>query len=94
MSAVTWYFVIYDILLSLQFGRPRFIEGISSSFTKAAILSAVIAASGDLVRADETKVKVKKPKIKETELGIKYIEVKKGSGAYPAPGDFVVVNYR
>ena len=45
-------------------------------------------------------VKVKKaavksaPKVLETELGIKYIELKKGSGAFPTPNDFVIINYR
>ena len=44
--------------------------------------------------ADEAKVaKVKKPKVKETELGIKYLELKKGEGAYPSEGDYVVINY-
>ena len=37
--------------------------------------------------------KVKKPKVLETDLGIKYIEVKKGSGPYPIAGDLVVINY-
>lgn len=44
-------------------------------------------------------VKVKKavktvPKVLETELGIKYIELKKGSGAFPTPNDYVIINYR
>ena len=44
-------------------------------------------------------VKVKKnaksvPKVLVTELGIKYIELKKGSGAFPTPNDFVIINYR
>jgi hypothetical protein len=34
------------------------------------------------------------PKVLETELGIKYIELKKGSGAFPTPNDFVIINYR
>jgi len=42
--------------------------------------------------ADEVK-KVKKPKVLETELGIKYLELKKGSGPYPNPGDFVIITY-
>jgi FKBP-type peptidyl-prolyl cis-trans isomerase len=29
----------------------------------------------------------------QTDLGIKYIELKKGSGVYPSPGDFVAIDY-
>jgi FKBP-type peptidyl-prolyl cis-trans isomerase len=43
--------------------------------------------------AEEVTKKKKKPKVLETELGIKYIELKKGSGPYPQPGDFVVISY-
>lgn len=34
-----------------------------------------------------------KPVVQETDLGIQYLVSKKGSGAYPNPGDFVVINY-
>lgn len=34
------------------------------------------------------------PKVLETELGIKYIELKKGSGAFPTANDYVIINYR
>ena len=37
--------------------------------------------------------KVKKVKVKETENGIKYIDVKIGEGPYPSPGDFLTINY-
>ena len=52
-----------------------------------------------LIGAVSDQVKVKKavktaPKVLETELGIKYIELKKGSGAFPTPNDFVIINYR
>jgi len=40
-----------------------------------------------------TPPKKKKVKVLETDLGIKYIDVKKGSGAYPQTGDYVVINY-
>lgn len=43
--------------------------------------------------ADVPVKKTKKPKVLETELGIKYIELIKGSGVYPADGDFVVISY-
>lgn len=39
------------------------------------------------------KKRTKKPKVLETELGIKYIELKKGSGPYPSPGDYLVITY-
>lgn len=47
--------------------------------------------------ADELARK-KKPKkdkvvVQETDLGIQYLVSKKGSGAYPNQGDFVVINY-
>ena len=54
----------------------------------------------DMAGAVSDQVKVKKaavksaPKVLETELGIKYIELKKGSGAFPTPNDFVIINYR
>ena len=31
--------------------------------------------------------------VQETDLGIQYLVSKKGSGPYPNPGDFVVINY-
>lgn len=43
--------------------------------------------------ADDTIKKTKKPKVKETELGIKYIELKKGDGVFPFKGDYVVIDY-
>jgi FKBP-type peptidyl-prolyl cis-trans isomerase len=52
--------------------------------------------SPKLVLSDDSsaKKKVKKPKVLETpDLGIKYIELTKGSGPYPSPGDFVVISY-
>lgn len=36
---------------------------------------------------------LKKPKILETDNGIKYIMLKQGSGNYPATGDFVVFDF-
>lgn len=42
--------------------------------------------------AEEAK-KPKRPKVLETDNGVKYIEVKKGDGNYPSNGDFVVINY-
>lgn len=45
-------------------------------------------------QADDVKPKkVKKPKVLETELGIKYVELKKGSGPFPSTGDFIVLDY-
>lgn len=46
------------------------------------------------VLADDVKPKkAKKPKVLETELGIKYVELKKGSGPFPSTGDFIVLDY-
>ena len=36
---------------------------------------------------------VQQSKVLETDLGIKYIEIKKGSGPLPIDGDLVVINY-
>ena len=36
---------------------------------------------------DKTAKKTKKPKVKETDLGIKYIELKKGDGLFPNKGN-------
>eukprot|EP01041_Mallomonas_annulata_P001198 gene1198-2330_t len=43
--------------------------------------------------ADEVKPKTKKPKVRETDSGVKYIELKKGDGPYPSDGDYVIINY-
>ena len=43
--------------------------------------------------ADTATAKKKKYKVLETDNGIKYIELKKGSGPFPNPGDFVVISY-
>jgi len=53
----------------------------------------IASADSDASTSTPTK-KTKKPKVLETpDLGIKYIEVTKGSGPYPNPGDFVVITY-
>ena len=57
------------------------------------LLTATAAATSNLpALADEPKA-IKKPKVKETDLGIKYIDLKKGEGPYPQEGDYVVINY-
>ena len=57
-------------------------------------LIAFTAGSVVVANAADTPVKkAKKPKVLETDLGIKYIELIKGSGPYPNTGDFVVINY-
>lgn len=65
--------------------------------TGAASLSALLTLSlPSISKADTTAPpkKAKKPKVLETpDLGIKYIEVAKGTGPYPNPGDFVVISY-
>jgi FKBP-type peptidyl-prolyl cis-trans isomerase len=66
----------------------------------AAAATAVMAAASVAARpafaADDVAQKpkkAKKPKILETENGIKYIVMKPGSGPYPQPGDLVVITY-
>jgi FKBP-type peptidyl-prolyl cis-trans isomerase len=62
----------------------------------ARFTSGLIAYAGSIsiANAADTPVKKsKKPKVLETDLGIKYIELIKGTGAYPNPGDFVVISY-
>jgi len=68
--------------------------------TKVAAATAAVVAASPLVSLaadnndDATKPKkAKKVKVLETDLGIPYIVVKKGSGSYPNPGDFVVITY-
>jgi hypothetical protein len=57
-----------------------------------ASISYVTGAVSDQVKVKKTVKAV--PKVLETELGIKYIELKKGSGAFPTPNDYVIINYR
>lgn len=66
---------------------------LSKSFTSAGIAAAsMLTLSSPSLAAEVTK-KTKKPKVLETDLGIKYIVLKQGEGPYPNPGDFVVVGY-
>ena len=62
----------------------------AGAFTAVSALTTV--ASVTSVLADEPKKK--KLKVKETDLGIKYLELKQGSGAYPQDGDIVAFTYR
>lgn len=69
-------------------------ESAASSVLKGAATIGSVVAMASKANAAETKPKkAKKPKILETDEGIKYLVVKKGSGPYPNPGDFVVINY-
>ena len=43
--------------------------------------------------ASASNKKTKKAKQLETDLGIPFVELKKGEGAFPNPGDFVAINY-
>ena len=54
------------------------------------LTSLALSANAD---SNNTEKKTKKPKVKETELGIKYIELKKGEGLFPNKGDYVVIDY-
>eukprot|EP01040_Poterioochromonas_malhamensis_P022344 gene22344-27170_t len=79
-----------------EIANPR--QSLIQSIQKSVILPSIvtlgsIAASVTAVQAEEAKKKVKKPKVLETDLGIKYIELKKGSGAFPVDGDYVVIAY-
>jgi len=57
------------------------------------LLSLSVWKPFDVLADDVKPKKVKKPKVLETELGIKYVELKKGSGSYPSTGDFIVLDY-
>jgi FKBP-type peptidyl-prolyl cis-trans isomerase len=46
-----------------------------------------------IAAADDPPKKKKKPKILETDLGIPYIVLKEGSGAFPQTGDLVAISY-
>lgn len=51
-------------------------------------------AYGDAEELARKKKPIKeKVVVQETDLGIQYLVSKKGSGPYPNPGDFVVINY-
>jgi FKBP-type peptidyl-prolyl cis-trans isomerase len=63
---------------------------VSSLLTIISTTTAAATAIADDVAVTK---KPKKVKVQETSLGINYIELKKGSGAYPSKGDFVVINY-
>jgi FKBP-type peptidyl-prolyl cis-trans isomerase len=84
-------------------------EGLPSSARKSLVAglmrtSKVVASAAALVGSGavvanaygpvEEKTKPKaKPKTKETDLGIPFVELKKGDGPYPGAGDFVAINY-
>ena len=55
-------------------------------------MTAVLTAATVAV-ADDPPKKKKKPKILETDLGIPYIVLKEGSGAFPQTGDLVAISY-
>lgn len=71
--------------ISNQFANPNLIP-LRSSY------SPLLGAVSDQVKVKKNAKSV--PKVLVTELGIKYIELKKGSGAFPTPNDFVIINYR
>ena len=65
-------------------------QGLKSSLTLA---SSTLVLPTLVLAAEEKKKKVKKPKVLETPSGIKYIELKKGSGPFPNNGDFIIMSY-
>lgn len=87
-----------SIMMSLS-KTPISIQS-SSMKQVATITKSVLIASSTFLPllsiADDgvtTNKKSKKVKVLETDLGIKYIELKKGTGAYPNVGDYVVISY-
>ena len=69
-------------------------EQLSKTIASTLTFSALLLPINQALAADEKVKKVKKPKVLETpDLGIKYIELQKGSGPYPSTGDFIVINY-
>lgn len=72
--------------------------GVAVSFFTglAATVSAgpTVALGAETVQSDTKVKKSKKMKVLETpDLGIKYIELIKGTGPFPAAGDFVIMSY-
>ncbi len=78
---------------NLEANMKRLINSASMVSTGVLLTSSLnddnIAKAAD----DKPKKKVKKPKVYETPSGIKYLELKKGSGPYPNKGDFCVISY-
>ena len=68
------------------------LQGNFKNICSSAIIASSVLGFQSYALAEESK-KVKKPKVLETENGVKYIEVKKGKGNSPGDGDFVVINY-
>lgn len=66
--------------------------GTFSTLIMGGTAAAVFAADREAY-VEPGKPKPKKVKVLETDLGIPYVVLKKGEGAYPNPGDFVVINY-
>lgn len=75
--------------------RNALISITKNSVTLAASAAALSLGLGNVKSAiaDDTPKKQKKPKVLETDLGIKYIDLVKGTGPYINDGDFVVINY-
>ena len=69
-----------------------FIE--NSVFTSNSSTSFFVATGAVSDQVKTKKTAKSAPKVLETELGIKYIELKKGSGAFPTANDYVIINYR
>eukprot|EP01031_Cornospumella_fuschlensis_P029493 gene29493-35598_t len=82
--------------MSISNQKPQSLQesaggGLKKALQVGSVAMMTFASSLRVLAAEEKKKK--KPKVLETDLGIKYIEVKKGSGPFPQPGDFVVINY-
>jgi hypothetical protein len=73
---------------SIQISQHNFKDMI-----KSVIIGTSLVGFNGIAIADETKPKTKRPKVLETENGVKFIEVKKGEGSYPIDGDYVVISY-
>lgn len=89
--------VLLSVTVGLAFnGLPvtplHRLQGNFKNICSSAIIASSVLGFQSYTFADETK-KVKKPKVLETENGVKYIEVKKGEGNSPGDGDFVVISY-
>lgn len=70
-------------------------KSLKNGFERTIAISTALFVDVIAANAEETKPKkTKKPKVLETELGIKYIDLKKGSGPFPQTGDYVVIEYR
>jgi hypothetical protein len=68
-------------------------NGIKALSLLASVIPITTFSNIQLVHADDAPKKKKVKVLETSNYGIKYIDVKKGQGAFPNIGDFVVIDY-